>query len=172
MSSLIVVSWHANRFLRRQVRCSCILISCRIFQFVVIHTVKGFGIVSKTELDVFSGILLLFLWCNGCLQFDLVLFCLFYIQLEHLEVCSLHPVEACLRESWALLCQRVRWVQLCSSLNILLHFLSLGLEWKLTFSSPVVTSEFSSFAGILSAALSQHHLSGFKIAQLEFHHLH
>ena len=28
-------------------------ISFRIFQFVVIHTVKGFGIVSKTEVDVF-----------------------------------------------------------------------------------------------------------------------
>ena len=34
------------------------------------------------------------------------------------------------------------------------------------------TAEFSKFAGILSAALSQHHLSGFGIAQLEFHHLH
>ena len=43
---------------------------------------------------------------------------------------------------------------------------SLGLERKLTFSSPVVTAEFSKFAGILSAALSQHHLSGFEIAQL------
>ena len=29
-------------------------------QFVVIHTVKGFGIVNKAELDVFSGALLLF----------------------------------------------------------------------------------------------------------------
>ena len=28
------------------------------------------------------------------------------------------------------------------------------------------------FAGILSAALSQHHLSGFETAPLEFHHLH
>ena len=27
--------------------------SFRIFQFVVIHIVKGFGIVNKTELDVF-----------------------------------------------------------------------------------------------------------------------
>ena len=27
-------------------------------------------------------------------------------------------------------------------------------------------------AGILSAALSQHYLSGFETAQLEFHHLH
>ena len=50
--------------------------------------------------------------------------------------------------------------------------LYLGLEWKLTFSTPVATAEFSKFAGILSAALSQHHLSGFGIAQLEFYHLH
>ena len=28
-------------------------ISFRIFQFVVIHTVKGFGIVNKAEIDVF-----------------------------------------------------------------------------------------------------------------------
>ena len=34
------------------------------------------------------------------------------------------------------------------------------------------TAEFSILAGILSAALSQHHLLGFEIAQLEFHHLH
>ena len=41
-----------------------------------------------------------------------------------------------------------------------------------TFFSPVTTAEFSKFAGILSAALSQYHLLGFKIAQLEFHHCH
>ena len=39
-------------------------------------------------------------------------------------------------------------MQLCDSLSILWHFLSLGLEWKLTFSSPVATAEFSKFAGI------------------------
>ena len=32
---------------------SCIPISLRIFQFVVIHTVKGFDIVNKAEVDVF-----------------------------------------------------------------------------------------------------------------------
>ena len=32
----------------------------------------------------------------------------------------------------------------------------------------MATAEFSKFAGILSAALSQHHLPGFEIAQLEF----
>ena len=36
----------------------------------------------------------------------------------------------------------------------------------------VATAEFSKFAGTLSAALSQHHLLGFEIAQLEFYHLH
>ena len=39
-------------------------------------------------------------------------------------------------------------------------------------SNPMGTVEFSQFAAILSAALSQHHLSGFEIAPLEFHHLH
>ena len=41
-------------------------------------------------------------------------------------------------------------MQLCSSLSILWHCLSLGLEWKLIFSSPVATAEFSKFAGRLS----------------------
>ena len=41
----------------------------------------------------------------------------------------------------------------------------------MTFSSPVATAESSKFAGILSAALSQHHLLGFEIAELESHHL-
>jgi len=48
----------------------------------------------------------------------------------------------------------------------------LGLEWQLTFSTPVATAEFSKFADMLGAALSQYHLLGFEIAQLEFHHFH
>ena len=39
---------------------------------------------------------------------------------------------------------------------------------KTDISNPVATVEFSKFAGILGAALSQHHLSGFEIAQVEF----
>ena len=42
--------------------------------------------------------------------------------------------EGWLGEFWALLYEHVRWVQLCGSLSILWHCLSLGLEWKLTFS--------------------------------------
>ena len=51
-SVLTVASWAAYRFLRRQVRWSGIPISLRIFQFVVIHTVEGFGVVNKAEVDV------------------------------------------------------------------------------------------------------------------------
>ena len=47
------------------------------------------------------------------------------------------------------------------SLNILWHCLSLGLEWKLAFSSLVAIAELSKFVGILSAALLQPHLLGF-----------
>ena len=51
---LTVVSWPAYRFLRRQVRWSGIPIFFQNFpQFFVIHTVKGFGIVNKAEIDVF-----------------------------------------------------------------------------------------------------------------------
>ena len=119
-------------------------------QFIVIHTVKGFGIANKAEIDVswnslafwmiqqmlaiWSLVPLPFLkaaWTSGSSQFK---YC-----------------WAWLGEFWALLYSRVRWVQLCGSLNILCHCPSLGLEWKLTFSSPVATAEYSKFAGILSA---------------------
>ena len=50
---LTVASWSTYRFLRRQVRWSGIPISFRIFQFAVIHTVKGFGIANKADVDVF-----------------------------------------------------------------------------------------------------------------------
>ena len=51
---LTVASWPAYRFLKRQVRWSGIPISFQNFpQFIVMHTVKGFGIVNKAEIDVF-----------------------------------------------------------------------------------------------------------------------
>ena len=50
---LTVASCPAYRFLRRQVRWFGVPISFRIFQFVVIYTVKGFGVANKAEVDVF-----------------------------------------------------------------------------------------------------------------------
>ena len=40
-------------FRSRQVRWSDIPISLRIFQFVVIHTIKDFSVVNKAEVDIF-----------------------------------------------------------------------------------------------------------------------
>ena len=102
-SVLTVASWPAYRFLMRQVRWSGSPISFRIFQFVVIHTVKGFGRVNKAEMG-FAGTLLLSCWSNGCWEFELWFLCLFENQLEHLEVHGPHTVEAWLEEFWALLC--------------------------------------------------------------------
>ena len=42
---------------------------------------------------------------------------------------------------------------------------------KTDLSSPMASADFSKFDDILSAALSQYHLLGFEIAQLEFHYL-
>ena len=47
-----VVSWPAYRFLRRKIRWYSHIFK-NFPQFVVIHTVKGFGIVSKAKVDVF-----------------------------------------------------------------------------------------------------------------------
>ena len=50
---LTVASGPVYRFPRRQVRWSGIPVCLRIFQFVVIHTFKGFGVVSEAEVDFF-----------------------------------------------------------------------------------------------------------------------
>ena len=44
-------------------------------QFIVIHTVKGFGIVNKAETDVFLELSCFFPWSSGCWQFDLWFLC-------------------------------------------------------------------------------------------------
>ena len=69
-------------------------------QFVVIHTVKGFGIVNKAEVDVFLEFSF-FRWPNRFWQFDLCFPCLFEIQVEHLKVLGSRTVEAGLGECWA-----------------------------------------------------------------------
>ena len=60
---LMIASCPACRLLRMQVRWSDIPNWLRIFQFVVIHTVKGFSVVNEGEVDFFR-IPLLFLWPN------------------------------------------------------------------------------------------------------------
>ena len=139
-------------------------------QFVVIHTVKGFGIVNKTEVDVF---LELSCFCNdptdvgdlisASFAFSKTILTIWKFILHVLLKPDLEDFEHYFTSVWDE-CN-------CVVVSILWNCLSLGLEWKLTFSSPVATAEFSKFSGILTAALSQHHLLQFEIVQLEFHHL-
>ena len=108
-------------------------------QFAMIYTIKGFGVISRAKVDVFLELACFFddpvdvgSLISGFSTFSETSFNIWNFTVSH-------TVEACLGEFWALLCLHVRWVQLCNSLSILWHCLYLGLEWKLTFSSPVAT---------------------------------
>ena len=125
-------------------------------QFVVIHTVKGFGIVNKADRDVF-----------------LQLSCFFD---DPVDVGNLISGSSAFSKSSSNIQKFTVHVQFKPGLENFEHYftsmwdecnrvvvwtffwncLSLGLEWKLTFSSPVATAAFSKFAGVFSAALSQH----------------
>ena len=171
-SLLTVASWLVYRFLRGQVRWFGIPIFFRIFcrsQFIVIYTVKGFGIANKVEIDVFLEVSWFFddpadvgHLISDSSAFSKSSLHIWKFMVHVLLKPGLENFEHYFISMW----------DECSCVVFRTFFGTAFLEWKLTFSSPVATAEFYRFAGILSAALSQHHLSGFEIAQLEFHHLH
>ena len=140
---LTIASWPAYRFLRRQVRWSGIPISWRIFVCCEPH--KGFGIVNKAEVDVF-----------------LELFCFFC---EPVVFGNLISGSSAFSKSSLNIWKFMVHILLKPGLENFKHYFA--SVWD-DFSSPVATAEFSKFAGILNAALSQHHLLGFEIAQLEW----
>ena len=136
----------------------------------MIHTVKGFGIVNKAEVDIFLE-LSCFLddpvdvgnLISGSSAFSKSSLNIWMLMIHVLLKPNLENFEHYFTSMWDESNCVVVWTFFC---------IALGLEWKRTFSSPVATAEFSRFADILSAALSQHYLSGFEIAQLESHQLH
>ena len=141
-------------------------------QFVVINIVKGCRVVNEAEVDVFlelpcflhEPITVRNLMCGSSAFSKPSLYIwkfLIYILLKP----TLKDFEHNITSMWNKHNCMVVW-------TFFLYFPSLVLEWKLTFSSPVATADFSKFAGILSAALSQHQLLGFEIAQLDLCHLH
>ena len=138
-------------------------------QFIVIHTVKG--IVNKAEVDVFLELSCFFYdptnvgnLISGSSAFSKSSLNIWKFTVHVLLKPGLENFEHYFTSMWDECNCAVVWAFFGS--------LSLGLEWKLTFSRPVAAAEFSKFAGILSAVLSQYHLSGFETAQLEFHPLH
>ena len=121
-------------------------------QFVVIHTVKGFGVVSKAEVDIFLELSCFFSdWTDvGNLVSGSSAFSKYSLNIWKFSVhVLLKPSLENFEHYFANMCR----VQLCGILNIIWHCLSLRLECKLIFSSPVATAEFSKFAGVLNVAL-------------------
>ena len=100
---LTVASWPAYRFLKTQVRWSGIPISFRIFQFVVIHTLKGFGVVNKAEIDVFFWNSLAFLMVQQMLAIWSLVPLPFLKPAWTSGIHGSRIAEAWLRELWALL---------------------------------------------------------------------
>ena len=166
-----VASWPAYRFLRRQVRWSSIPISLRIFQFVVICTIKGFSTVNEAEVDVFLE-LSYFLHdptnvgnlISGSSAFSKSSLYTWKFSVHVPLKPSLKDFEHTLTSMWNECNFTVVWT-----------FFGIALLWDWNENWPFQVLWpllFSKFAGILSAALSQHHLLGFQIAQLKFCHLH
>ena len=143
---LTVVSWPSYRFLRRQVRWSGIPFSNNIPQFVVIHTVNGFSVITKAEVDGFLDFL--------CYLYDPV------------DIGNLISGSSAFLKSslyiWmfsvpVLLKPRILSINLLTYemraiVQVVWTFFGIALlgDWneKLTFSSPM--AEFSKFADILS----------------------
>ena len=132
-----------------------------------LHTAKGFGIVNKAEIDVFLELSCFFgdpadvgNLISVSSAFSKTILNIWKFTVHILLKPGLENFKHYFTSVWDEHNCRVAWA-------FLWHFLSLGLEWEMTFSSPVATAGFSKFADILGATLSQHHFSGFEIAQLE-----
>ena len=147
-------------------------------QFVVIYTLEGFSIVNEAELDVFMEFSCFFFVPTDVGNLIFVSSAIFFssafskpslsiwkFSLHVLLKPSLENFEHYFASVWDECNCAVLWT---------FFGIAFLLDWNENwlFSSPVATAEFYKFASILSAALSQHHLLGFEIAQQEFHHLH
>ena len=139
----------------------------------MILTVKGYSVVNETEVDIFLELSCFFddptdvgNLMSGSSAFSKSSLNIWKFSVHVLLKPGLENFEHYFASVWDECSCAVVWAFFD------IAFLWDGNEFKLTFPSPVATAELSKFAGILSAALSQHHLLGFEIAQLEFHHLH
>ena len=142
-----------------------------LLQLAVNHTVKGFGIVNKAEIDIFMEL------------------CCFYD--DPTDVGNLISDSSAFSKSslniWKFMVHILlkpglenfehQFTSVWDECNCAVVWAFFGIaflrDWNGNCPFPVLwpPAEFSKFASILSAALSQHHLLGFEIAQLEFHHL-
>ena len=141
-------------------------------QFVVIHIDKGFDIVNKAEVDVFLELSalsviqrMLAIWSLVPLPFsksslDIWKF-MVHVQLKP----GLENFEHYFPSMW----------DECNCVVVWTFFgISFLRDWNENWPFLVLWPwlSFPNLLALLSAALSQHHLLGFGIAQLAFHHIH
>ena len=140
-------------------------------QFVLIHTVKGFGIVNKAEVGVFLELSCFFHdpmdvgnLISGSSAFSKSSLNIWKFTVQVLLKPGLENFEHYFASMW----------DECNCVVVWAFFdISFLWHWNENWPFPVLWPLlFSKFAGILNTALLQHHLLGFEIAQLEFHHLH
>ena len=131
---------------------------------IVIHTVEGFGIVNKAEIDVFLELAFFFVdptdvgnLISGSSAFSISSLNIWKFTFHVLLKPGLENLSITLR---VFEMSEIVWL-FDHSLD--LPFLGIGM--KSDFSSAVAMAVFSKFAGILSVALLQYHLVGFEKAQ-------
>ena len=138
-------------------------------QFVVIYTVKGFGIVNKAEVYVFLGLSCFFddpadvsNLISGSSAFSKSSLNIWKFPVHILLKPGLEKFEHYFASVW----------EECSCVVVWAFFgIAFLWDWNENWPFPGLWPLlFSTFAGILSAALSQHHLLGLEIAPQEFHH--
>ena len=131
-------------------------------QFIVIHTVKGFGIANKGEIDVFLELSWFF---NDPADVGNLISGFSAFSKTSLNI-WMFTVHVLLKLAWRILSVTLLACEMSVIMWLFEHSLALPffvIGMKTDLFSPVTTAEFSQFAGILSAALSQHHLLGFEI---------
>ena len=128
-------------------------------EFVVIHTVKGFGRGNKAKVDVFLELSCFFddvadveNLISGSSAFSKTSLNIWKFTVHVLLKPGSENFKHYFASMWDECNCAVVWA-----------FLGIAFLWNGT----VTTAEYSRFAGILSAVLSQHHLLGFEIDQLE-----
>ena len=139
-------------------------------QFGVIHTVKGFGIVNKAEIDVFLELSCFFHdpadvrnLISGSSAFSKTSLNIWKFTVHVLLKPGLENLEHYFTSMW-------------DECNFVVVWAFFGIaflwNWNENWPFPVLWPQLIfPFPGILSAALSQRHLPVFELAQLEFHHL-
>ena len=139
-------------------------------QFIVIHTVKGFSIVNKAEVDVFLELSCFFNdptdfgnLISGSSAFSKSSLNIWKFLVHVLLKPHLENIDHYFASMW-------------DESNCIVVWTFFGIaflwDWNENWPFPVLWPLDWKICWHIECRLSQHHLSGFDTAQLEFHHFH